>query len=120
MRTVGIVLDPAWCLLLCQGHVRIHVGQIERRSRGPDGNWIFCIERKEPDPRLIVFDNISPHVEFKEAAQTRDRRASAGRDIRHQEGDDSDPGFALMGVEGQADRQVAGDKARFDLPVRKE
>jgi len=95
--SAGVVMNASVRSLRSHGGMK--VGQMIKPPRSPDCGKTRSIKAKEIHTRLAVMFHVSADVEFRKTREARQRRKSAAVNAAHAEWNDSDPAFALVGVE---------------------
>lgn len=109
MGAVAGVVDEAVAVIA--GHGGVHVGEVEGEAGDSDGDGVCGFEGPEVDAgeAAAAGADVGAEVEFGEAGEAGEGRAEAGADAGHAEGDNGDPGVAVVEVEGEGGGNEGSD-----------
>ena len=107
---------------MLDAHLRPVVGQAEEGAGEEHGGGVGGVEGEEVDSGDVGvgFADVGAEVELGKAVGSGNDGQAADLDAIHPEGDDADPGGAVVGVGGEAGREQAGDLRGGQRPVREE
>lgn len=91
---LAIVLDDPGFLL--DFHIAMTVRQVEKVSSGPYCQAGRDVQAKEPDSGFPIADDIGSNIDLWKVGDRGNGGTMAQRDLLHIEGNDGDPGFAVV------------------------
>ena len=97
------------------------IGEVKESAAQFDGDGLVGVEGVEPDSRTPFFVvDVGAEVQFEKPRKAGNGRAKAGAYTLHREGDDSEVGFVLKGIEMQTGGECGGEILRIEFPMEKE
>jgi len=114
----GLAFSLAMVAAFCDFHPGVLVGKVEEASGQLDGDGLVAIEREEPHSGSAVFIvDVGADVEFEEVGEPGNGGKKARSHLLHLEGDETEVGFALVEIDGEAVGDSVGDDLWVNLPV---
>jgi hypothetical protein len=118
---LGLVYSPGGVfgpLPVGGSYLGVSICEVEQGPGKVDGEWTICIEREEPDPGSSGFIvDVGSNIELQEAGDPWNRRKEPWAHPAHGEGDNSEPGLVLIGVNREALGKAGLEVTRGERPV---